>query len=172
MNAEPITKERVGQDGNFNEVRRLLEQNGVRSLGTKPNGAGVRTPANGVGGGGVGGGGVGVGGVGGGGSGVGGVGGGKGYGERGLRAGEASPSAAAGLNNMDALIIGIVGGVVAFVAVLIIIICLVRLRTAAPYRGGPMAGGVAMRHQHDKCTCLAPHPGIPNYPRVPNALRS
>lgn len=55
-------------------------------------------------------------------------------------------------HHMDAVIIGIVGGVVAFVALLIIIICLVRLRSAAPYRGGPMAGALALAH--DKCTCV------------------
>ena len=59
-----------------------------------------------------------------------------------------------GLHHMDAVIIGIVGGVVGFVALLIIIICLVRLRTTAPYRAGPMAGALALRH--DKCTCLGP----------------
>lgn len=64
-----------------------------------------------------------------------------------------------GLHHMDAVIIGIVGGVVAFVALLIIIICLVRLRSAAPYRGGPMAGALALRH--DKCTCVCPSSGQP-----------
>jgi Leucine-rich repeat (LRR) protein len=64
-----------------------------------------------------------------------------------------------GLHHMDAVIIGIVGGVVAFVALLIIIICLVRLRSAAPYRGGPMAGALAIRH--DKCTCVGPSSGHP-----------
>ena len=63
-------------------------------------------------------------------------------------------AAKAGLHHMDAVIIGIVGGVVGFVALLIIIICLVRLRTSAPYRAGPMAGALALRH--DKCTCLGP----------------
>ena len=72
----------------------------------------------------------------------------------GLRGGDTAANHA-GLNNMDALIIGIVGGVVAFVAILIIIICLVRLRSAgAPYRGGPLAAAVALRH--DKCTCVGP----------------
>lgn len=47
------------------------------------------------------------------------------------------------LNNDDTLIIGIVGGVVAFIAILIIIICIIRLRmTTNQYRGGPMAMGV------------------------------
>ena len=42
---------------------------------------------------------------------------------------------------MDALIIGIVGGVVAFIAIIIICICIVRLRlTDSQYRGGPLAG--------------------------------
>ena len=73
--------------------------------------------------------------------------------------GSTSGSAAPGLHHMDAVIIGIVGGVVAFVALLIIIICLVRLRSAAPYRGGPMAGALALRH--DKCTCVGPASGHP-----------
>lgn len=61
----------------------------------------------------------------------------------------------AGLTNMDTVIIGIVGGVVAFVAILIIIICLIRLRSDSQYRGGPMAGPLAMRN-HGNCTCLKP----------------
>lgn len=45
-------------------------------------------------------------------------------------------------NNDDTLIIGIVGGVVAFIAILVIIICIVRLRmSSTQYRGGPLAGG-------------------------------
>ncbi len=60
--------------------------------------------------------------------------------------------------NMDALIIGIVGGVVAFIAIIIIIICIVRLRlTDSQYRGGPLAGPLALRAQ-GKCTCLKPVP--------------
>ncbi|XP_035440645.2 protein artichoke [Spodoptera frugiperda] len=43
-------------------------------------------------------------------------------------------------NNDDNLIIGIVGGVVAFIAILIVVICIVRLRmTSTSYRGGPLA---------------------------------
>ncbi|XP_075975883.1 uncharacterized protein LOC142976421 [Anticarsia gemmatalis] len=43
-------------------------------------------------------------------------------------------------NNDDNLIIGIVGGVVAFIAILIVAICIVRLRmTSTSYRGGPLA---------------------------------
>ena len=75
------------------------------------------------------------------------------------RAESAAGSGNPGLHHMDAVIIGIVGGVVAFVALLIIIICLVRLRSAAPYRGGPMAGALAIRH--DKCTCVGPSSGHP-----------
>lgn len=43
-------------------------------------------------------------------------------------------------SNDDNLIIGIVGGVVAFIAILIVAICIVRLRmTSTSYRGGPLA---------------------------------
>ncbi|XP_050666828.1 chaoptin isoform X1 [Leptidea sinapis] len=43
-------------------------------------------------------------------------------------------------NNDDNLIIGIVGGVVAFIAILIVAICIVRLRmTSTSYRGAPLA---------------------------------
>ncbi|KAF5302482.1 hypothetical protein FQR65_LT08572 [Abscondita terminalis] len=43
-------------------------------------------------------------------------------------------------SNDDTLIIGIVGGVVAFIAILIIVICMIRLRmTQNQYRGGPLA---------------------------------
>ncbi|KAL0831964.1 hypothetical protein ABMA28_001464 [Loxostege sticticalis] len=46
--------------------------------------------------------------------------------------------------NDDNLIIGIVGGVVAFIAILIIAICVVRLRmTTTSYRGGPLASSPA-----------------------------
>ncbi|GBP47928.1 Chaoptin [Eumeta japonica] len=42
--------------------------------------------------------------------------------------------------NDDNLIIGIVGGVVAFIAILIVAICIVRLKmTSTSYRGGPLA---------------------------------
>ncbi|KAK8719617.1 hypothetical protein OTU49_013907 [Cherax quadricarinatus] len=69
-----------------------------------------------------------------------------------------SPShSSSGLTNMDNIIIGIVGGVVAFVALLIIIICLIRLRSDSQYRGGPLAGPLAMRN-HNNCTCLKPPP--------------
>lgn len=67
------------------------------------------------------------------------------------------------LANMDSLIIGIVGGVVAFITIIIIIICIIRLRLADnQYRGGPLAGPLAMRAQ-GKCTCLKPahHHGPP-----------
>merc|ERR1712228_392514 len=59
---------------------------------------------------------------------------------------------------MDTVIIGIVGGVVAFITIIIIIICIVRLRlTDSQYRGGPLAGPLALRAQ-GKCTCLKPVP--------------
>ena len=68
------------------------------------------------------------------------------------------PSGKAEPNKMDALIIGIVGGVVAFIAIIIICICIVRLRlTDSQYRGGPLAGPLALRAQ-GKCTCLKPVP--------------
>merc|ERR1719233_2172246 len=60
--------------------------------------------------------------------------------------------------NMDSVIIGIVGGVVAFITIITIIICIVRLRlTDSQYRGGPLAGPLALRAQ-GKCTCLKPVP--------------
>ena len=69
-----------------------------------------------------------------------------------------APKTAGSPYNMDALIIGIVGGVVAFIAIIIIIICIVRLRlTDSQYRGGPLAGPLALRAQ-GKCTCLKPVP--------------
>lgn len=89
--------------------------------------------------------------------------------------GATSPSRnSSGLTNMDTVIIGIVGGVVAFVALLIIIICLLRLRSDAQYRGGPLAGHLAMRQQGN-CTCLKPPPPPPGswggypgpYPALP-----
>lgn len=48
------------------------------------------------------------------------------------------------LNNDDTLIIGIVGGVVAFIAILIIIICIVRLRMSSNnyHSNGPIALGI------------------------------
>jgi Leucine-rich repeat (LRR) protein len=74
----------------------------------------------------------------------------------------------------DALIIGIVGGVVAFIAIIIIIICIVRLRlTDSQYRGGPLAGPLALRAQ-GKCTCLKPVPptlyGAASMGHLPGAL--
>ncbi len=74
--------------------------------------------------------------------------------------------------NMDGLIIGIVGGVVAFIAIIMVIICVVRLRlTDSQYRGGPLAGPLALRAQ-GKCTCLKPGPptvygGALSYPSTP-----
>lgn len=72
------------------------------------------------------------------------------------------------LTKVDTMIIGIVAGVVAFVCILIIIICIVRLRRARPhYTAGPLAGPLAFRAQ-GKCTCLKPPPNsctcYPMYP--------
>ena len=72
------------------------------------------------------------------------------------------------LAKMDSLIIGIVGGVVAFITIIIIIICIIRLRLADnQYRGGPLAGPLALRAQ-GKCTCLKPmHHGHHHPPMTP-----
>jgi Leucine-rich repeat (LRR) protein len=77
------------------------------------------------------------------------------------------------LNNDDTLIIGIVGGVVAFIAILIIVICIIRIRiTNSQYRGGPLAtpgalatGGHApsMITAGSGCTCVKPPMGLPMY---------
>ncbi len=68
--------------------------------------------------------------------------------------------------NMDSLIIGIVGGVVAFITIIIIVICIIRLRLADnQYRGGPLAGPLAMRAQ-GKCTCLKPMHHAPMTPQM------
>ena len=76
------------------------------------------------------------------------------------------------LANMDSLIIGIVGGVVAFITIIIIIICIIRLRLADnQYRGGPLAGPLALRAQ-GKCTCLKPMPPMPPPPMTPNFYAS
>ena len=67
--------------------------------------------------------------------------------------------------NMDTLIMGVVGGVVGGVILLIIIICLFRLRSDNQYKGGPLAA---------PCTCVKPpHPppnwGYPgSYPTLPH----
>lgn len=67
------------------------------------------------------------------------------------------------INNDDTLIIGIVGGVVAFIAILIIIICIVRLRiNNSPYPTGPLAPLPAL---------MPPHCNNQNYPcnfSIPN----
>lgn len=78
----------------------------------------------------------------------------------------AQPKQSSGLTNMDSVIIGIVGGVVAFITIIIIIICIVRLRLADnQYRGGPLAGPLALRAQ-GKCTCLKPMPPPPMTPTI------
>ncbi|XP_060524393.1 protein artichoke isoform X2 [Cylas formicarius] len=45
------------------------------------------------------------------------------------------------MNNDDTLIIGIVGGVVAFIAILVIVICIIRLKMSSNQFRGPMAAG-------------------------------
>ncbi|XP_076250172.1 uncharacterized protein LOC143190010 [Rhynchophorus ferrugineus] len=61
------------------------------------------------------------------------------------------------LNNDDTLIIGIVGGVVAFIAILIIIICIIRLRMSAnQYRSPVSAGSIVapgMVGSGSSCAC-------------------
>ncbi|KAJ0177709.1 hypothetical protein K1T71_006582 [Dendrolimus kikuchii] len=53
----------------------------------------------------------------------------------------------ASATNDDNLIIGIVGGVVAFIAILIVAICIVRLRmSSTSYRGGPLASSPGAGH--------------------------
>ncbi|XP_063906562.1 protein artichoke isoform X2 [Zophobas morio] len=75
------------------------------------------------------------------------------------------------LNNDDTLIIGIVGGVVAFIAILIIIICIIRLRmTGTQYRGGPLANGTPVMGPPvvgagSSCACSVK--GAPVYPVGP-----
>ncbi|RZF33839.1 hypothetical protein LSTR_LSTR008962 [Laodelphax striatellus] len=68
------------------------------------------------------------------------------------------------ISNDDTLIISIVGGVVGFIAILTIIICIVRLRwTDNQYRGGPLAAVVQQPHcNNPSCPCPKmpppPHP--------------
>lgn len=74
---------------------------------------------------------------------------------------KAAPAAGSStLNNDDTLIIGIVGGVVAFIAILIIVICIIRIRiTNTQYRGGPLATPGALSaggHAGSGCTCVKP----------------
>jgi Leucine-rich repeat (LRR) protein len=84
---------------------------------------------------------------------------------------KAAPAAgSSSMNNDDTLIIGIVGGVVAFIAVLIIVICIIRIRiTNSQYRGGPLAApGALSAAGHapsmvtagSGCTCVKP-PVVP-----------
>ncbi|GLG93930.1 Protein artichoke, partial [Gryllus bimaculatus] len=71
---------------------------------------------------------------------------------------------ASGLNNDDTLIIGIVGGVVAFIAILIIVICIIRLRiTNGPYRGPVAAPPSMIAASTASCTCVKPPGGPPLY---------
>ncbi|XP_037089126.1 chaoptin-like [Pollicipes pollicipes] len=90
---------------------------------------------------------------------------------------EADTAKQAGVNNMDALIIGIVGGVVALIILVIVCVCVCRLccfwrwDSSREYQGGPLAGPLALRGQGG-CTCLKPGPpqwnylGYPSYPML------
>ncbi|XP_056635571.1 protein artichoke isoform X1 [Diorhabda sublineata] len=73
------------------------------------------------------------------------------------------------ITNDDTLIIGIVGGVVAFIAILIIIICIIRLRmTSNQYRGGPLATAnpmVGVVGPGSSCACSVK--GAPSVYAVP-----
>ncbi|XP_074033247.1 uncharacterized protein [Leptinotarsa decemlineata] len=75
------------------------------------------------------------------------------------------------VNNDDTLIIGIVGGVVAFITILIIIICIIKLKmTSNDYRGGPLANGgpmAGMVGPGSSCACSVkgnqPVYAVPSY---------
>ncbi|XP_043199067.1 chaoptin-like, partial [Amphibalanus amphitrite] len=75
----------------------------------------------------------------------------------------------AGVNNMDALIIGIVGGVVALIILVIVCVCVCRLccfwrwDSSREYQGGPLAGPLALRAPSG-CTCVKPGPPGPPGP--------
>ncbi|XP_072380256.1 uncharacterized protein [Diabrotica undecimpunctata] len=73
------------------------------------------------------------------------------------------------ITNDDTLIIGIVGGVVAFIAMLVIIICIFRLRMSNnQYRGGPIAAGnhmVGVVGPGSSCACSVK--GAPSVYAVP-----
>ncbi|XP_077563736.1 uncharacterized protein LOC144179315 [Haemaphysalis longicornis] len=62
------------------------------------------------------------------------------------------------LTKVDTMIIGIVAGVVAFVCILIMVICIVRLRRSRPPRYAQTTGPIAVVNGHVKCTCLKPPP--------------
>jgi Leucine-rich repeat (LRR) protein len=73
-------------------------------------------------------------------------------------------------DKMDHLIFGILGGVLAFILILVFIICLVRLRISnSHYPGGPLVGPLALQtappslHHtlSGKCTCIKPPPPQP-----------
>lgn len=65
------------------------------------------------------------------------------------------------LNNDDTLIIGIVGGVVAFIAILIIIICIIRLRMTNNQLRGPMPNGTPMGMVGPGSSCACSVKGAP-----------
>ncbi|KAJ8965008.1 hypothetical protein NQ314_004406 [Rhamnusium bicolor] len=57
------------------------------------------------------------------------------------------------LNNDDTLIIGIVGGVVAFIAILVIIICIIRLKMTSNQYNGPPVMTPGMMGAGSSCAC-------------------
>jgi len=79
-----------------------------------------------------------------------------------------APETEAEAKNMDALIIGIVGGVVALIILVIVCVCVCRLccfwrwDSSREYQGGPLAGPLALRQQGG-CTCLKPGPPPPQW---------
>ncbi|KAF5305510.1 hypothetical protein FQA39_LY01601 [Lamprigera yunnana] len=77
-------------------------------------------------------------------------------------------------NNDDTLIIGIVGGVVAFIAILIIVICMIRLRmTQNQYKGGPLTGAAVIgptgMGSGSNCACSVKG-GTPTIYAVPSSF--
>lgn len=77
------------------------------------------------------------------------------------RARPKAPTATVGTGNDDTLIIGIVGGVVAFIAILIIVICVIRLRTGSDHVavGSGLAGHAHYPGHHLGPAMLTSGPG-------------
>lgn len=69
------------------------------------------------------------------------------------------------LNNDDTLIIGIVGGVVAFIAILVIVICIVRLKMSSNQFSGPPTLPPGMVGSGSSCACSVK--GAPTVYAVP-----
>lgn len=83
------------------------------------------------------------------------------------------------MSNDDTLIIGIVGGVVAFIAILIIIICIVRLRMTGPHypnahlmpmQMGP--GSVQLSYKTAPTIYAVPPYGAQSYATLPHKMSS